>query len=151
MVPNSIIPWSIVNLKKLPKSVHVSIPPFQSLFASFPSLLLSSMKMKCKLLQRALSQQITSLLCYIHVVALILANELKKLNAIEIEWVEPSVPTQDTTHKSFGIWEIDWSTVWLMTFCFCLVILFCHFLMRSDPELFSGCDNALIPPHPKRK
>ena len=97
--------------KKLPKSVHVSVPPFQSLFASFPSLLLSSMKMKCKLLQRVLSLQITSLLCYIHVNALILTNELKKLNAIEIEWVEPSLLIQDTTHKSFGIWEIDWSTV----------------------------------------
>ena len=35
--------------------------------------------MKCKLLQRALSLQITSLLCYIHVNALILANELKKI------------------------------------------------------------------------
>ena len=35
--------------------------------------------MKCKLLQRALSLQITSLLCYIHVNALILADELKKI------------------------------------------------------------------------
>ena len=126
MVPNSIIPWSIVNKKKFPKSVHVSVPPFQSLFASFPSLLLSSMKMKCKLLQRVLSLQITSLLCYIHVNALILTNELKKLNVIEIEWVELSVLIQDTTHKAFGIWEIDWSTVWLMNFCSCLVIFgFC--------------------------
>ena len=80
------------------------------------------MKMKCKLLQRVLSLQITSLLCYIHVNALILTNELKKLNAIEIEGVEPSVLIQDTTHKLFGIWEIDWSTVWLMNSCCCLVI-----------------------------
>ena len=49
-----------------------------------------------------LSLQITSLLCYIHVNALILTNELKKLNAIEIEGVEPSVLIQDTTHKAFG-------------------------------------------------
>ena len=124
MVPNSIIPWSIVNLKKkLPKSVHVSVPPFQSLFASFPSLLLSSMKMKCKLLQRVLSLQITSLLCYIHVNALILTNELKKLNAIEIEQVEPSVLIQYTTHKSFRIWEIDYFWFFSSFFFRCAVIL----------------------------
>ena len=52
----------------------------------------------------------------------ILTNELKKLNAIEVEGVEPSVLIQDTTHKLFGIWEIDWSTVWLMNSCCCLVI-----------------------------
>ena len=121
--------------KKLPKSVDDSIPPFQSLFVSFPSLLLRSMKMKCKyLLQRALSLQITSLLCYINMDARILANELKKLNAIEIEGVEPSVLTQDTTHKSFGIREKDWSTVWLMTFCCCLVIFGFSFLSFLDVQ-----------------
>ena len=60
------------------------------------------MKMKCKLLQRVLSLQITSLLCYIHVNALILTNELKKLNAIEIEGVEPSVLIQDTVTSQFA-------------------------------------------------
>ena len=90
--------------------------------------------MKCKLLQRALSLKITSLLCYIHVDALILANELKKLNAIEIEGVEPSVLIQDTTHKLFGIWEIDWSTVWLMNSCCCLVIFGFSLLSFLDAQ-----------------
>ena len=90
--------------------------------------------MKCKLLQRVLSQHITSLLCYIHVNALILTNELKKLNVIEIEGVEPSVLIQDTTHKLFGIWEIDWSTVWLMNFCCCLVIFGFSLLSFLDAQ-----------------
>ena len=111
--------------------------------------------MKCKyLLQRALSLQITSLLCYIHVNALILANELKKLNAIEIEGVEPSVLIQDTTHKAFGIWEIDWSTVWLMNFCcklFGYFWFFSSFFFRCAVILSFSQAVTMLSSHPTPK
>ena len=100
-----------------------------------------------------LSLQINSLLCYIHVNALILTNELKKLNAIEIEQVEPSVLIQDTTHKLFGIWEIDWSTVWLMNSCCCLVIFwfFSSFFFRCAVILSFSQAVIMLSSHPTPK
>ena len=42
---------------------------------------------------------------------------LKKLNAIKIEEVKPSLLVQDMHPKPCGKWKIDQSTVWLMNFC----------------------------------
>ena len=74
----------------------------------------------------------------------------KKLNAIEIEGVEPSLLVQAMTCKPFGKQEIDWSTVWLMTFCWCLVIFGFSFLSFLDAQQSWACLSAVIMPssHP---
>ena len=84
-------------------------------------------------------------LCYI------LVNDLKKkLNVIEIEGVEPSLLVQAMTCKPFGKQDIDRSTVWLMTFCWCLVIFGFSFLSFLDAQQSWACLSAVIMPssHP---
>ena len=69
---------------------------------------------------------------------------LKKLNAIEMEMVEPSLLIQDMTCKPFEKQEIDRSTVWLMTFCWCLVIFGFSFLSFLDAQQSWACLSAVI-------
>lgn len=67
-----------------------------------------------------------------------------------MEMVEPSLLIQEMTCKPFEKQEIDRSTVWLTTFCWCLVIFGFSFLSFLDAQQSWACLSAVIMPssHP---
>ena len=81
---------------------------------------------------------------------------LKKLNAIEIEGVEPSLLIQAMTCKPFFL-ETGNRSVNSLTDDFLLMFGYCWFFFSfffrctAILSLSLSCDNALIPPHPPPK
>ena len=72
-----------------------------------------------------------------------------------MEMVEPSLLIQDMTCKPFEKQEIDRSTVWLMTFCWYLVIFGFSFLSFLDAQQSWACLSAVTmlsshPTHPQK-